>query len=90
MKKICGILKFSGGILGIKRFRYGLIKRVTLGGICSFTKYKWGNYSTLKLGDETTPNIKWDSTFSTKKKMVGKIVCFFIFFNNVLRGKKKS
>ena len=27
------------------------------------TKYKRGNYSILKLGDETTPNIKGESAF---------------------------
>ena len=37
------------------------------------TKYKRGNYSILKLGDETTPNIKGESAFFC--------VCIYIYIS---------
>ena len=69
-----------------------LIKRVTAETICLSTKYKGGNYSTLKLrgrgggGNKTTPNMEGKSTFF-HFIFVGKTICFFTI-NNVL--KKKS
>ena len=71
-----------------------MTKKVTTGSICFFTKYKGGNYSTLKLRgrgggvNKTTPNVEGKSTFF-HFIFVGKTICFFTI-NNVLKKKKKS
>ena len=62
-----------------------MTKRVTTGSICFFTKYKGGNYSTLKSREkgggggenETTPNIKGESNFSIFN-FVGETMCFLL------------
>ena len=56
------------------------------------TKYKGGNYSTLKLrgrgGNKTTPNMEGKCTFF-HFIFVGKTICFFTL-NNVLKNKKSQ
>ena len=52
--------------------------RITTRTICLSTKYKGGNYSILKLEDETTPNIKGEITFSIILFLVGKTMYFLL------------
>ena len=51
------------------------------------TKYKARNYSTLKLGDETTPNIKGESNFFYNFFLLVKL-CVFYFKQCVKKPKK--
>ena len=41
------------------------------------TKYKRGNYSTLKLGDESTSNIKEENTFFHNSFLLVKLCVFY-------------
>ena len=88
MKKIFGTLKFNEEfqlLLGIIIFCQGLSKRVTIRTIYLSTRYKGGNYSTLKLEDVTTSNIKGEITFFSHNYFL--LVNYYVFFtlNNVLK-----
>ena len=52
------------------------------------TKYKRGNYSNLKLGDETTPNIKGEVLFSIYIFFFWVKLCVFNFKQCVKKPKK--
>ena len=57
--------------------------------ICLSTKYKRGNYSILKLGDETTQNIKGESTFFYNFFWLLVKLCVFYFKQCVKKNPRK-
>ena len=67
----------------------GLSKRVTIGTIYLYTKYKGENYSTLKLGYETTSNIEGEVIFFHNYFLLVKL-CVFHFKQCVKKKKKKD
>ena len=64
--------------LRIIRFCWGLIKRAIVETIYLSTKYKGENDLTLKLADETTPNIKRESTFFYNSFLLVKLCVFLL------------
>ena len=52
------------------------------------TKYKRGNYLTLKLGDEITSNIKEENTFFHNSFLLVKL--FVFYFKQYIKKKKKK